>query len=72
MKIHSISCGDNYQYEYCLYIYSAGIGRTGTYIGLDYVVNQAKEVDYVDVFGSVEGLRRQRVNMVQTQVCTAL
>ncbi|CAG2243427.1 PTPRM [Mytilus edulis] len=46
---------------------SAGIGRTGTFIGLDYVVNQAKEVEYVDVFGCVEGLRRQRVNMVQTQ-----
>ncbi|XP_071163564.1 receptor-type tyrosine-protein phosphatase alpha-like [Mytilus edulis] len=46
---------------------SAGIGRTGTFIGLDYVANQAKEVEYVDVFGCVEGLRRQRVNMVQTQ-----
>ncbi|XP_063428115.1 receptor-type tyrosine-protein phosphatase T-like [Mytilus trossulus] len=46
---------------------SAGIGRTGTFIGLDYVVIQAKEVDYVDVFGCVEGLRCQRVNMVQTQ-----
>ncbi|XP_061181719.1 receptor-type tyrosine-protein phosphatase mu-like [Saccostrea echinata] len=45
---------------------SAGIGRTGTFIALDYLIQQAKESEYVDVFGCVETLRRQRVNMVQT------
>ncbi|XP_062581698.1 uncharacterized protein LOC134243463 [Saccostrea cucullata] len=45
---------------------SAGIGRTGTFIALDYLIQQAKESQYVDVFGCVETLRRQRVNMVQT------
>ncbi|XP_071163740.1 receptor-type tyrosine-protein phosphatase kappa-like [Mytilus edulis] len=45
---------------------SAGVGRTGTYIALDYIVNEAKERDYVEVFRSVEILRNQRVNMVQT------
>ncbi|XP_052106281.1 receptor-type tyrosine-protein phosphatase kappa-like [Mytilus californianus] len=45
---------------------SAGVGRTGTYIALDYIVNEAKDRDYVEVFRSVEILRNQRVNMVQT------
>ncbi|XP_052106290.1 receptor-type tyrosine-protein phosphatase kappa-like [Mytilus californianus] len=45
---------------------SAGVGRTGTYIALDYIVHEAKERDYVEVFRSVEILRNQRVNMVQT------
>ncbi|CAC5375547.1 Receptor-type tyrosine-protein phosphatase H,Receptor-type tyrosine-protein phosphatase V,Phosphatidylinositol phosphatase PTPRQ,Receptor-type tyrosine-protein phosphatase eta,Tyrosine-protein phosphatase non-receptor type 7,Receptor-type tyrosine-protein phosphatase N2,Receptor-type tyrosine-protein phosphatase beta [Mytilus coruscus] len=45
---------------------SAGVGRTGTYIALDNIVNEAKERDYVEVFRSVEILRNQRVNMVQT------
>ncbi|XP_062581733.1 receptor-type tyrosine-protein phosphatase alpha-like [Saccostrea cucullata] len=45
---------------------SAGIGRTGTFIALDYLIQQAKESEYVDVFGCVEILRRQRVNTVQT------
>nr|XP_034316262.1 uncharacterized protein LOC117685819 isoform X3 [Crassostrea gigas] len=45
---------------------SAGIGRTGTFIALNYLVQQAKESGYVDVFECVETLRRQRLNMVQT------
>uniref|UniRef100_A0A8W8MLF1 protein-tyrosine-phosphatase n=1 Tax=Magallana gigas TaxID=29159 RepID=A0A8W8MLF1_MAGGI len=45
---------------------SAGIGRTGTFIALNYLVQQAKESGYVDVFECVNTLRRQRLNMVQT------
>lgn len=48
---------------------SAGIGRTGTFIALNYLVQQAKESGYVDVFECVETLKRQRLNMVQTLVC---
>ncbi|XP_062599288.1 receptor-type tyrosine-protein phosphatase T-like, partial [Saccostrea cucullata] len=45
---------------------SAGIGRTGTFIALDVLIQQAKESGFIDVFRCVETLRRQRVNMVQT------
>ncbi|CAC5356338.1 PTPRT [Mytilus coruscus] len=45
---------------------SAGIGRTGTFIALDCIVNEANDLKYIDVFKCVETLRRQRVSMVQT------
>ncbi|KAK3612426.1 hypothetical protein CHS0354_032035 [Potamilus streckersoni] len=46
---------------------SAGIGRTGTYIALDYLVDQGKDKQYVHIFHCVAQLRRQRVNLVQTE-----
>ncbi|XP_064604744.1 receptor-type tyrosine-protein phosphatase epsilon-like [Liolophura sinensis] len=46
---------------------SAGIGRTGTFIGLDYLIDQAKVEDKVDVLHCVLSMRKQRVNMIQTE-----
>ncbi|KAL4226973.1 Protein tyrosine phosphatase [Mactra antiquata] len=46
---------------------SAGIGRTGTYIALDYLLQQARDDTYIDIFGCAIGLRGQRVNMIQTE-----
>lgn len=48
--------------------FSAGVGRTGTYIALDILTEQGKRLGYVDVAGVVASLRRQRVNMVQNLV----
>ncbi|XP_021354522.1 receptor-type tyrosine-protein phosphatase kappa-like [Mizuhopecten yessoensis] len=45
---------------------SAGIGRTGTYIALACLVQEASATGYVSVTRCVETLRRQRLNMVQT------
>lgn len=45
---------------------SAGVGRTGSYIALDLLLQQMRDHDFVDVFGCVYALRTQRVRMVQT------
>ncbi|XP_067667631.1 receptor-type tyrosine-protein phosphatase kappa-like [Haliotis asinina] len=45
---------------------SAGIGRTGTWIALDYLIAQAKAEGVVDVFECIVRLRHQRMNVVQT------
>ena len=49
-------------------VFSAGIGRSGSFIALDYLVDQASVDGYVNVYQCVQNLRHQRVNMVQTQV----
>ncbi|XP_053398988.1 receptor-type tyrosine-protein phosphatase alpha-like [Mercenaria mercenaria] len=46
---------------------SAGVGRTGTFIALDNLVNQARKEGSVRPLQTVQTLRRQRVNMVQTR-----
>ncbi|WAR24620.1 PTPRU-like protein [Mya arenaria] len=45
---------------------SAGIGRTGTFLALSFLAEQASMMGYVDPVGCVNTLRRQRVDMVQT------
>jgi len=47
---------------------SAGVGRSGTFISLDYLLDQAKSEGKVDVLSCVYKLRDARVNMVQTPV----
>ncbi|XP_052218424.1 receptor-type tyrosine-protein phosphatase alpha-like [Dreissena polymorpha] len=47
---------------------SAGVGRTGTFIALDYLYDQGTTEKQVNVFDAVLRLREQRVNMVQTQL----
>ncbi|XP_056179990.1 receptor-type tyrosine-protein phosphatase kappa-like isoform X3 [Falco biarmicus] len=46
---------------------SAGIGRTGTFIALDFLLKMGKAERKVDVFHCVQRLREQRVSMVQTK-----
>ncbi|XP_074712630.1 receptor-type tyrosine-protein phosphatase kappa-like isoform X2 [Strix uralensis] len=46
---------------------SAGIGRTGTFIALDFLLKMGKAEGKVDVFQCVQRLREQRVSMVQTK-----
>ena len=47
---------------------SAGVGRTGTLIGLDILLQCVKAKKKIDIFGVVLKLREQRPFMVQTQV----
>uniref|UniRef100_A0A6P7G206 protein-tyrosine-phosphatase n=1 Tax=Diabrotica virgifera virgifera TaxID=50390 RepID=A0A6P7G206_DIAVI len=46
---------------------SAGVGRSGTFICLDRILQQILKCDYVDIFGIVFAMRKERVWMVQTE-----
>ena len=47
------------------------MGRTGAFIAMDRALEQAKE-GVVDVMGIVNGMRQQRMKMVQTPVSTII
>ena len=48
---------------------SAGVGRTGSFMAIDSMLDRSLDLDTVDVFGYVTVLRTQRMHMVQTPVC---
>lgn len=47
---------------------SAGVGRTGTYIGIDAMMESLEAEGNADIYGYVVMLRRQRCLMVQVEV----
>ena len=47
---------------------SAGVGRTGTFITIDHVLEQRETEGVVDIPGVIQRLRQQRTKMVQTLV----
>ena len=50
---------------------SAGVGRTGTLILLDSILERIKAEKTVNVYEFLSGLRQKRVLMVQTLVCVS-
>jgi cadherin 5 type 2 (VE-cadherin) len=47
---------------------SAGVGRSGTFIALDRILQRIHKYDSVDIFGIVYEMRKERVWMVQNEV----
>ena len=52
----------------CVLFSSAGVGRTGTFIALDYLLQQAEKEKEVDIVKLVNQLRMERTTMIQTMV----
>ena len=55
-------------YSVCACVFSAGVGRTGTFITIDYALEQREREGVVDIAGVIRNLRQQRTQMVQTVV----
>ncbi|XP_029156129.1 tyrosine-protein phosphatase 10D isoform X2 [Nylanderia fulva] len=59
----NISSNKDYIVVHC----SAGIGRTGTLIAIDILLQHLRDNRKLDVFGTVYRLRHHRINMVQRE-----
>ncbi|NXB43992.1 PTPRO phosphatase, partial [Leucopsar rothschildi] len=46
---------------------SAGVGRTGTFIALDRLLQHIRDHEFVDILGLVADMRSYRMSMVQTE-----
>ena len=53
-----------------LFFHSAGVGRTGTFIAVDAMMQRLKEKDDLDIYNFVTQMRNKRTFMVQNMVCT--
>lgn len=59
---------DKYSPPLLFFYFSAGAGRTGTFIALSNILERVKAEGLLDVFQTVKSLRMQRPHMVQTVV----
>ena len=59
-------------YIFSFICFSAGVGRTGTYISIDTQLERARAEGIIDVHNFVQLMRTQRVNMVQSFVSKML
>ena len=50
-----------------IYHFSAGVGRTGTFMAIDSMLDMSEKEHCVDIFGYVTLMRTCRPSMVQTQ-----
>jgi len=54
-----------------LLVGSAGVGRTGAFMAVDCLLDQAEAEGVVDVFTLTNLMRKDRINMIQTVVSTS-
>ena len=47
---------------------SAGVGRTGTFIALDTLLQHVNDHDWIDIYSVACEMRQHRNHMVQTEV----
>ena len=52
--------------------HSAGVGRTGTFIAIDNILEQIEKEQVVDIPGAITKIRQRRMKMVQTHVSSSL
>ena len=50
-------------------VHSAGVGRTGTFIVIDTMMEKLEDNEPIDIYSCVVSLRTRRQDMVQTEVC---
>ena len=55
-----------------MFNYSAGVGRSGTFIALDRLLQDILDNDIIDIFNVVSEMRKERVWMVQTEVSSSM
>ena len=55
-------------YDFAVFRFSAGVGRTGVFVTLSIVLERMRYEAVVDMFQTVKVLRTQRPAMVQNEV----
>lgn len=65
---YKASCSSHVFICVCVFSVSAGVGRTGTFIVIDAMIDMMYEEQKTDVFGFVSRIRDQRSQLVQTDV----
>ena len=51
-----------------VFVCSAGVGRSGSYIAIDYTIEKIRQDKEIDLFNLVYEMRQSRPSMVQTEV----
>lgn len=59
-------------FHFFVFCISAGVGRTGTYLALDIVMDHAQHEKEVNIYAIVKRMREERCCMVQNKVHTQL
>lgn len=67
MQVSAEDCGA-VSLRFALCLCSAGVGRTGTFIVIDAMIDMMHAEQKVDVFGFVSKIREQRSQLIQTDV----